>query len=275
VQLHGDVIVGGQQNGRPLRLSPPTRDLDHDELSSLFRWDTHNWSKALEVWEPTLASLRGRHVLALGELDGNMSALCALHGARVVCTDVEPVSETVVAKHERLGVADLVEYRLADATALPYREASFDAVIFKSMLGALESRARQLAALHEIHRVLVPGGSLLFAENLSASRFHALARRIGAERYGRWHYPRLDELEAVLAAEGLDVREARTFGLLGLAPLPQRLRSALYGFDDLAERRFPARWRYVYAAACSRGGRTGVPTARPVKELQGNGSLAL
>jgi SAM-dependent methyltransferase len=251
VQFHGDVIVGGQRAGSARRVAP-ARDLDADRLRSLFRWDTHNWSKALEVWRPTLASVRGRRVLALGELDGTMSALCALHGARVVCSDVSPVSATVVAKHRQLGVASLVDYQAVDATALPYDVPRFDAVIFKSMLGALETEARQRSALREIHRVLVPDGALLFAENLSGSRLHALGRRFGADRYGRWRYPRLDELEMMLASAGLEVKEAQTFGVLGLAPVPDRLRSALYGFDDRAERRLPARWRYVYAASCTR-----------------------
>lgn len=251
MQVHGDLIVDGQRAGNARRPFATATDVDADRLRSLFRWDTHNWSKALDVWRPTLASLDGRRVLALGELDGNMSALCALHGARVVCSDVLPVSATIIAKHRQLGLASLIDYQVADATALPFDDPGFDAVIFKSMLGALETEARQRSVLREIYRVLVPDGALLFAENLSGSRLHALGRRFGAERYGRWRYPSLDELEEMLASQGLDVREARTFGVLGLAPVPDRLRSALYGFDDLAERRFPARWRYVYVASCS------------------------
>jgi len=249
--MHGDVIVGGRRRARrPSRTSALTVELD--ELGSLFRWDTHNWRKALEVWWPALVMLAGKRVLALGELDGNMSALCALHGAHVVCSDVSPVPATVVAKHRELGVGPLIEYAVGDATALPFETTSFDAVIFKSMLGALETPERQRRALREIRRVIVPGGMLLFAENLSASRLHAVSRRVGAERYGRWRYPRLGELEAMLALEGLDVQAAEAFGLLGLAPVPERLRAALYGFDDLADKHLPARWRYIFAARCRR-----------------------
>jgi SAM-dependent methyltransferase len=58
-----------------------------------------------------------------------------------------------------------------DATALPYEDASMDAVVLTAVLGEIPDCA---AALREIHRVLKPGGRLVVGELFGDPHFTTL-----------------------------------------------------------------------------------------------------
>ena len=68
------------------------------------------------------------------------------------------------------GLANLVPTQ-GDATALPYEDASVDAVILTAVLGEIPDGA---AALREIHRVLRPGGRLVVGELFGDPHFTTL-----------------------------------------------------------------------------------------------------
>lgn len=79
-----------------------------------------------------------------------------------------------------------------DATALPYDDASMDAVVLTAVLGEIPD---PLAALRQIHRVLKPGGRLVVGELFGDPHFTtraALERQagavglVGAEHSGNW-----------------------------------------------------------------------------------------
>jgi len=77
------------------------------------------------------------------------------------------------------GLTNLVPTR-GDATALPYGDASVDAVVLTAVLGEIPDPA---AALREIARVLKPGGRLVVGELFGDPHFTTLAslKRQGAE----------------------------------------------------------------------------------------------
>jgi SAM-dependent methyltransferase len=76
-----------------------------------------------------------------------------------VCSDISPgMLQTLAANAQRLGVA--VETVRTDAERLPFADASFDLVLGHAVLHHLPSLDR---AFSEFHRVLRPGGTLLFA----------------------------------------------------------------------------------------------------------------
>jgi ubiquinone/menaquinone biosynthesis C-methylase UbiE len=86
---------------------------------------------------------------------------------------------------ERAGERDTTNItpKNADATAMPYEEGSFDAAFLVTVLGEVPN---QDAAIHELSRVLKPGGRLVVGELL-----------------GDPHYVRLAPLRLRAAAAGL------------------------------------------------------------------------
>ena len=94
--------------------------------------------------------------------------------------DLEPkfLDHVMRAAGER-GLTNLVPTQ-GDATALPYEDASVDAVVLTAVLGEIPDTA---AALREIRRVLKPGGRLVVGELFGDPHFTTLAslKRQGAE----------------------------------------------------------------------------------------------
>jgi ubiquinone/menaquinone biosynthesis C-methylase UbiE len=102
----------------------------------------------------------------------------------------EFLDHTMAAAGER-GLANLVPTQ-GDATALPFEDGSFDAVILTAVLGEIPDRD---AALAEIRRVLKPQGRLIVGELFGDPHFttRAALERLGTdaglamqERSGNW-----------------------------------------------------------------------------------------
>lgn len=228
---------------------------DH-QLALIFEWEVRTWSRAYPIWSRELSGSHGgadRKALALGERNGGISLMLALHGLNVICSDLNGPSEGAVALHQQEGVAHQVAYQAIDILSIPYPEESFDHVAFKSVIGALGSKARQRQAMAEIHRVLKPGGSLLFAENLTGTAMHRWLRKRFVAWDSYWRY--LDPTTDRDLFEGFGQVEIRSSGclanlgrtewqrdLLGridavLAPLlPERIRTVWYGVARKGER---------------------------------------
>src|SRR5579884_11621 len=78
---------------------------------------------------------------------------------RATCTDISPgMIRTLCANAERLGLT--VRAARADAEALPFPDESFDLVLGHAVLHHLPDLPR---AFREFHRVLRPGGRIVFA----------------------------------------------------------------------------------------------------------------
>jgi ubiquinone/menaquinone biosynthesis C-methylase UbiE len=79
----------------------------------------------------------------------------------VVCTDISPgMLSTLRGNAERLGLADHVQTVACDAERLPFADESFDLVCGHAVLHHLPDLA---SAFAQFHRVLAPGGTLVFA----------------------------------------------------------------------------------------------------------------
>jgi SAM-dependent methyltransferase len=131
----------------------------------------------------------------------NIEAMPA--GCRVTVTDMSP---GMVAEASAAIDDERFDFRVADAQALPFPDASFDALVANHMLYHVPDLD---AALGEFARVLLSGGRLVAATN------------------GRGHMP---ELASLLDAVGLEARRwahVEAFGLeSGVAPVERR-------FDDV------------------------------------------
>ena len=99
--------------------------------------------------------------LEIGAGTGYFSLHLLMSGvvARATCTDISPgMIEALEANAERLGLE--VTAQVADAEALPFDDESFDIVVGHAVLHHLPDLAQ---AFSEFHRVLRPGGTIVFA----------------------------------------------------------------------------------------------------------------
>jgi SAM-dependent methyltransferase len=89
--------------------------------------------------------------------------LAKRHGCRVVGVDIRArMVERSEERAQREGVADLVEFRVADAQDLPFDDNLFDAVITESVTSFPEDQQR---AVNEYVRVTRPGRYVGLAES--------------------------------------------------------------------------------------------------------------
>jgi SAM-dependent methyltransferase len=122
-----------------------------------------------------------RRVLDIGCGEGQVSRLAVKIGAERV-TGVDPTMAQLVVARERGGGP---EYARAEATALPFPDASFDAVV---VCLVFEHILDHRAAIAEIARVLEPGGRFLFMLNhplLQAPNSGWVIDHINDEQYWR------------------------------------------------------------------------------------------
>jgi SAM-dependent methyltransferase len=208
--------------------SPAARaDIDYAGAAErmLAGWERAGHEALLRELEPVASVLAdlagvgaGTEVLDVGSGDGNVALACLDRGARVAACDVAPAM--VERGRTRCHRA---RWQVADAQALPYPDARFDAVL--SSFGAvLAPRARRTA--RELVRVARPGGVV------------AITAWVPRGLPGR-----LDELVEELAPLPSGVRSPAVWGRqeaarkrLGdlLEDLELRLRSVVLRFPDAA-----------------------------------------
>ncbi|HUZ02850.1 MAG TPA: class I SAM-dependent methyltransferase [Thermomicrobiaceae bacterium] len=158
------------------------------------------------LYDRSLAGLRLRHALdALAQTRGRLLVLGCGAGRYVralarVRTDLELHGGdlSLTALHEARGRDARHHYVGLDASRLPYREASFDAVVFFDLLEHVPDY-RQM--LDEITRVLVPGGVLHLFVPLEAQRGTVYwllrgSRRLPINRWKRDHVGHVNRFRA-------------------------------------------------------------------------------
>lgn len=166
-------------------------------IIDIIDWDTANWSKSIPFWEKHAAlSQKPLKCLELGSNNGGLSLWLAQKGHEVICSDLDNPIVKAKEKHKKYGVLPIT-YQSINALDIPY-ENEFDIIIFKSILGGVSRGGNQKnkkAVLEQIHKALKPGGQLLFAENLAASKLHRFLRKHFIKWGDDWNYLKLDELE--------------------------------------------------------------------------------
>lgn len=216
-------------------------------LNDIIEWDIENWSIALQYWEKnTSYDFSSISALEIGCHHGGLSLWAALHGAKVLCTDLDGPSGEAIEKHKKYNVTDLIKYQALNALDIPYCE-NFDVVFFKSVLGSLGACINinnQINAINEIHKSLKKGGELWFAENLAASFVHQYFRRRYVEWGSKWRYITIQEMKDMLTVFS-DVKYT-TVGFLGAFGRNACQRSVLGKVDRiLVKRLVPEAWRYI------------------------------
>ena len=150
-------------------------------------------------------------------------------------------------------------FAVAEATALPFRSASFRTVFVRDLLHHIPDPAPVLA---ECMRVLAPGGRFLLIEPNAGNPIVLLQTYIvPAERLGRRSGPsHIERLLRGLPLTGIEMRAVEPlplrrlvlhyrFGAPGLGRIPAAL-AAISGVEELARRVLPpSRWAYVRVTA--------------------------
>jgi len=221
--------------------------MDSLPVSDIVEWDALNWAKALGFWNRYLPqSLAGMRALEVGARHGGLSLYLATRGCNVTCTDLYGPTDIGRERHRAYGVADRLTYGSLDVTHIPFADASFDIVVFKSLLGEVGwngNPRRQQEAIDEMHRVLKPGGWLLVAENIRGSRLHMFLRRKFVPWGNQWRYVSIDEMRGFISR--FSSYRYVTYGFWGTFGRSERQRRLLHLLDVVTNPLLPETSRYI------------------------------
>lgn len=140
----------------------------HNLLCSSNRWAT-NVRENLLPWGLEGVEL-GDDVLEVGPGFGATTRVLA---ERLPKLTVLELNESYC-KRLRAAVGDKVEVVQGDATALPFEDGRFSAVVCFTMLHHIPTPELQDEALHEIARVLAPGGLFAGTDSVGKGRLFKL-----------------------------------------------------------------------------------------------------
>lgn len=131
------------------------------------------WERLMAIFEPR----PGEHILDVGFGSGIPARYVAARvglGGRVGAIDTSPRAvEQLRARVTELGVKNL-DITRATAEALPFADATFDAILCVNVLEAVPDKPR---ALREMRRVLKPGGRVLVAHDDYEAQVYASTDR--------------------------------------------------------------------------------------------------
>ena len=114
-------------------------------------------------------SIQNKDVLEIATGPGLLAKHVASASKTIIATDY---SEGMIAEAKKGVYPTKLRFEVADATALPYEDGSFDAVIISNALHIIPEPER---ALKEIDRVLKPGG-IMIAPNFVEHKGTATSR---------------------------------------------------------------------------------------------------
>lgn len=170
-----------------------------------------SWLTAAEArgWFDRLGLAGGRTALEVA--CGSGGATCELArrtGAACVGVDVNPHGiEAAKARAAREGLASLVSFQAVDAAGrLPFPDASFDAIFCNDSINHLPDRA---AVLRDWHRLLRPGGRVLFTDPIVVTGQLTGEEMRGRSSIGHFVFTPPGGNERLLAEAGFALLETR------------------------------------------------------------------
>jgi ubiquinone/menaquinone biosynthesis C-methylase UbiE len=218
--------------------------------ADFIRWDVPTWSQAIVFWDAYLARRARRpdeRGLEIGGLRGGLSLyMASRHGIAMVCSDARDSRSVAQAHHAQFRVRAPISYEIVNALDIKFPEASFDYVLFKSVLGEIASQDKphvKRDVIRELYRVLKPGGALLFAENMQGSPLHRLLRSRLRKWGSTWGYTSIAEMQELL--KPFHRVDYETAGFLSAMVPESSLKRVAFQIDRAARAFVPERHRYV------------------------------
>ena len=133
-----------------------------DRAEIVWNWDSPSGrrraARRSEIFAREGGLRTGQRALEVGCGTGVFLEAAATTGADIVALDLS--ADLLARARARVAATGKVRLSLGNAEQMPFRESSFDAVYGSSILHHLNIDA----ALAEVHRVLRPGGRIVFAE---------------------------------------------------------------------------------------------------------------
>jgi len=156
----GSVILAALEKvGKDLnRLTP-------EDLAPIDEFHIRGRAATLELAQAASVDSTKR-VLDVGSgVGGTSRCLAREFGCRVTGIDLtDEYCRTAAMLSERIGLAELIDYRQGDATNLPFPDASFDIVWTEHVAMNIPDKPK---LYREMHRVLKPGGTLAIYDILA------------------------------------------------------------------------------------------------------------
>lgn len=170
--------------------------------------------RELDLLATWLAPRPGERALDVGTSTGTYARALARRGAKVTAVDLSPAMLDRAAALTGPGTVEpgAVAYELANAEALPYRDASFDLVAVGASLNEFARTERGLA---ECARVLRPDGRLFLMYWARDPRPAARALQLLLEA-GGVRFPPRETVACLLGARGLRLARAEQRGPVAL-----------------------------------------------------------
>ncbi len=123
-------------------------------------------------------------------------------------------SETMIANAKKRFSAPNADYDVVDIRDMPYRKNSFNKVITERCLINLTAKEEQLRAIHNVWKILRPGGLYIMCESFEQSfqRFNEMRKKWGLHEIKRhWHSLLMDE-KMVKKPPGFELVDKLNFG---------------------------------------------------------------
>lgn len=235
----GDLILAAlEKAGKDLnRLTP-------EDLAPIDEFHIRGRAATLELAQAAKVD-SSKRVLDVGSgVGGTSRCLAREFGCRVTGIDLtQEYCSAAAMLSDRIGLAELVDYRQGDATSLPFPDASFDIVWTAHAAMNIPDKPR---LYREMHRVLKPGGTLAIYDVLAGPSGPVLFPVPWARTPEASFLATPDELRRLLEDAGFDIEawldttDAARAWFVALAEKIRKEGVAPLGFHVLLGSEFPA-----------------------------------
>jgi len=247
-------IVGYMKNASFEYITPfiyQTMTLTKNLTKDIIEWDVENWKHALFLWNQHLSNLDGPLTcLELGGRKGGCSLWLANAGHHVICSDITNPEKEARKLHDTYTLRGKIAYQAINAIEIPYED-HFDVIVLKSIIGGVSHSgqdALQQVLLDQCYKALKPGGKLMYAENLCASKFHQFMRKKFVSWGDRWNYVQYKNVPQLFSK--FPKHEYATRGFFGTFGRSEAQRNLLAKMDGIIQPILPKSMCYlVYGVA--------------------------